>query len=556
MKSLLAVCLCLLAAHCGLLQARMINAVPADALRQREHGSLDEDVCPPSTIVSLPLTITGNTSTSQANYQLTCPDYNPAFSPDDIYALSLSCRTQVTVSLCGSGYDTVVEVRHGTNYFDCPGSTVIVCNDDYCGLQSQLSFFAEIGDDYFIIISGYGGASGPYTMNVSGVSYPPLNDNCPGFLITSLPYTDFGSTTCSSNGGYYLPPCVNTYTGGVVYTLNLPCAAWITATTCGHPLMDAVLSVRTGGSCPGTTPVVCNDDACAYYQSSVSFNASPNTPYYIFVDGWGSNRGYYVLSVTGSTGPDACPGDYLIQLPVYINSDTRCGNNDYAQCTGGDANDDVYTFNVQQCTQVTASMCGTNTNLFDPVIEVRSGAGCPGDVSVVCLDDGTCGGSFSLAPTVTFFAQPGPGYYILVGGYGGSAGAYFLSVTGTECAPPQPVTDLVAQANLDVGTIELNWSAVASASSYNVYASGSNCNPGELCNLIGTTQGTSFSDDAGLGGSETVRFYQVTAVNGAQPHLLLLAGKRPPVPLPTSAAATFEPPVQYDYTASAQKPKL
>jgi len=148
----------------GTAHAVMESVQPSESLVRREHRPLDEDRCPPSTIVSLPITITGNTGSSSHDYDLTCVT---SYTGDDIYALSLSCRTQVTVSLCGSGYDTAVEVLHGVNYFDCPGSQVLACNDDYCGLQSQVSFFAEIGEFYFIIVSGYEFSFGPYTMTVT-----------------------------------------------------------------------------------------------------------------------------------------------------------------------------------------------------------------------------------------------------------------------------------------------------------------------------------------------------------------------------------------------------
>ncbi|HEY3295086.1 MAG TPA: hypothetical protein VGL38_06590 [bacterium] len=539
------------------LYARMISADPTSALVLRESHSLDEDACPPSTIVSLPITINGNTTASASNFTLACPDFNPATGPDDIYALSLACLTSVSVALCGSSYDTVVEVRRGTNYGDCPGSYVITCNDDACGpigRQSTVGFTAEVGQYYFIIISGYNGDRGAYSLVVTGTSFPPSNDNCSGSrLIDHVPYTDFGSTACALND--ITPPCAFSNAPDVVYTLQLPCDAWVTATTCGHPLMDAVLFVRTGGGCAGSTPVACNDDACPNNQSSVSFGANANQAYYIIVDGWNTSNGYYVLNVTATTGHDSCAGDYLLAFPLTITGDTRCGNNDHVQCNYGESKEDWYFFNVQQCSQITASLCGTGNFYLDPVMEVWTGPTCPPDSLIACADDGLCDGSPTLNPTVTWQADPGRIYYIIVEGYGGSEGPYVLSCSSAPCGPPPAVADLVISAQPDIGVIQLDWSPVPGASAYNVYAGGADCSPGVPCHLIGTTQGNSFADDASLGGPETVRMYEVTAVNSGQPPAMSLPGKALPVPRIASQPVTFRPLIPYDYAPSAQKPQ-
>lgn len=67
-----------------------------------------------------------------------------------------------TVSLCGSGFDTTVGV-----FADCNGQEVAF-NDDYCGMQSQVSFKAKAGVRYLIRVAGYDGDSGEYTVLVDG----------------------------------------------------------------------------------------------------------------------------------------------------------------------------------------------------------------------------------------------------------------------------------------------------------------------------------------------------------------------------------------------------
>ncbi len=72
----------------------------------------------------------------------------------------------VTISLRGTSWDTVLNV-----FDECNGS-VIACNDDitypYYNSASELTMSMEGGKRYLIRISGYGGATGPYTMKITG----------------------------------------------------------------------------------------------------------------------------------------------------------------------------------------------------------------------------------------------------------------------------------------------------------------------------------------------------------------------------------------------------
>ncbi len=91
------------------------------------------DTCPGTAIATLPYSDAGSTCTAANNYA-NCVN---STSRDVFYNLTLaSCQT-VTASLCGSGYDTAIEVRRGGG---CPGAQPVACDDDACGLQSQVSF--------------------------------------------------------------------------------------------------------------------------------------------------------------------------------------------------------------------------------------------------------------------------------------------------------------------------------------------------------------------------------------------------------------------------------
>ncbi len=88
--------------------------------------------------------------------------------PDNVYHWTAQCPTSVTVSLCGgSSWDTGLYVRED----DCTLGTMLACNDDQCGLQSELSFTAAAGREYFIVVDGFSpGSYGLYTLIVGGTA--------------------------------------------------------------------------------------------------------------------------------------------------------------------------------------------------------------------------------------------------------------------------------------------------------------------------------------------------------------------------------------------------
>ncbi len=76
-----------------------------------------------------------------------------------------------TVSLCGGAtYDTALQILSGS----CATLTSVACNDDFCGLQSEITFNAAGGTTYFIRVGGFGStAAGAGTVLVTEAGPPP-----------------------------------------------------------------------------------------------------------------------------------------------------------------------------------------------------------------------------------------------------------------------------------------------------------------------------------------------------------------------------------------------
>jgi len=70
----------------------------------------------------------------------------------------------------------------------CPVGTQLGCNDDYCGLQSQLMIPVVAGHQYLVEVGGYGSNTGTGILNVScdAGGEPPENDNCSDVTPTTI----------------------------------------------------------------------------------------------------------------------------------------------------------------------------------------------------------------------------------------------------------------------------------------------------------------------------------------------------------------------------------
>ena len=84
--------------------------------------------------------------------------------PGDDYVVSWTAPATgvYTLSLDGSSYDTFLSVHAPV----C-GGELEECNDDCFDLQSGLELSANMGQTYFIVIDGYGGQVGNFTLSIT-----------------------------------------------------------------------------------------------------------------------------------------------------------------------------------------------------------------------------------------------------------------------------------------------------------------------------------------------------------------------------------------------------
>lgn len=210
-------------------------------------------------------------------------------SPNIWYRYTASCTGPVTVSLCGSNYDTKLAVYSGScGSFGAP----LFCNDNFCGLQSRGTFTAIAGNTYLVEVGGAGSATGLGVLSVC-CGPPPSNDNCanatPIGEVTDLPY----STLCASFDGP--GGCITSPNVWFRYTAS--CDKAVSVSLCGSDF-DTFLGVFDGGGCnPVGPPVLCQDDYCGL-SSHGTFRAQGGHTYLIEIGGYVGTTGTGTLTIS------------------------------------------------------------------------------------------------------------------------------------------------------------------------------------------------------------------------------------------------------------------
>jgi propanediol dehydratase small subunit len=108
-------------------------------------------------------------------------------SPNIWYCYTATCTGDVTVSLAGSSYDTMLTVYDGCECYPAQ-EDLIGCNDDIGNTyQSEITFAATSGSQYLIEIGGYASETGEGLLTIS----------CEGIVVPNKP--DLGDAPDSTN---------------------------------------------------------------------------------------------------------------------------------------------------------------------------------------------------------------------------------------------------------------------------------------------------------------------------------------------------------------------
>jgi hypothetical protein len=229
--------------------------------------------------------LTGNTTGPEGQSEAACL----AFGTDDItndewWTWVADCTGTATVTLCGgTAVDTKVAAYNGSG---CPGGPALACNDDTCGLQSQIGFAVTNGSSYTIQLGtfpGAGAGAGTFTISCAGVI--PPEDNCatPAIAVTGVNPFDLAGNSTGPEGqaeGICLFFGSMAIENDEWYTWIADCTGTATVQLCGQTTVDSKVAAYNGSGCPGGPALACNDDFCGL-QSSITFACTSGNPYTI-----------------------------------------------------------------------------------------------------------------------------------------------------------------------------------------------------------------------------------------------------------------------------------
>jgi len=192
--------------------------------------------------------------------------------------------TDYTVSLCdgGTSFDSKLTVWSG----DCGVLTCVGDNDDECGLQSEVTFQGDGSTTYYILVHGFGGATGDFSLNLSCAPVPPPNDLIANSIDVDeigFPYTDpsvampaatteagnpSGCNINGANGVWYnfTPEGDGTATASITTPGGISSVTFYTAPDESSIETDLVLVPEITNECnPGTSAAITTTAGQAYY---------------------------------------------------------------------------------------------------------------------------------------------------------------------------------------------------------------------------------------------------------------------------------------------------
>jgi hypothetical protein len=232
-------------------------------------------------INSVPFVTMGTTTDNSDTYG--------SSSPDEWFMFNMTQSGEVTISLCGSSYDTYLRLLTD----DC--ATEIAYNDDYCGLQSQLDLALDPGA-YRICVEGWSSSSGTFVLSVDGTGIAPQegNDCEHAIVVPEIPFSDTLDTSIYGDTGF-------NPSGDVYYSLLIQEEGMYRFTTCveeGYAGMYDTFLRLLGEDC--STVIEENDNGCngAGEQLSTLEYCLPQGYYYLMVEGAGEAEGVYQLNIT------------------------------------------------------------------------------------------------------------------------------------------------------------------------------------------------------------------------------------------------------------------
>ena len=317
--------------------------------RMLAGGGGGEGTCQAPIQLTLGEPVTGDTTGGGQVMQGPCAQ---GASPERVYRIELDARAQLSVTLQAS-FDASLYIVSACG----DSGSVLDCNDDAEDANhSRLDTILDAGV-YFVVVDGYGTASGSYELSANVTPRRPLREVCADAASLDVGQPATGSTQGATD--YFQATCADgARMPDRVYQLDVPQRSRLRVRQ--RTDHDGALYVRTDCT-DATTEVACNDDFTGTQRSLVTAMVDPGR-YFVYADGFGNGSqlsvGNYSLTAElapaagGGAAADTCAtAAGLASGPTEV--DTFEADDDLAGSCGGEGGPDVvYTFEVRSRSRV------------------------------------------------------------------------------------------------------------------------------------------------------------------------------------------------------------
>ncbi|MDX2130765.1 MAG: proprotein convertase P-domain-containing protein [Planctomycetota bacterium] len=360
-----------------------------------------------------------NTLANTEYAAVTCPIGNY----DVFYLYTPTFTGTARINTCGqTGLDTTLTVLS-----ECLAGE-IACNDDTCGLQSQVEIPVTTGVPVIVRIASWSSAArGSGTFTITELA-PATNDLCANATAVGEGSFSWDNSGTGTEGFASCGFGADPGSSDIYFTYTPTFTGLCQIDTC-NSAVDTILTAYS--DCSQAAEIACNDDFCGL-QSGIQLDVTAGVPLTIRVAGWQGDTGAGVLNIAqlfpGPQPNDLCAnaeatGDATISFDT-----TGALANGPGVCGGSAASPDI--FYLWTPTNSGCGLIETCGSGYDTVLEVLSACG----TSVLCNDD-ACGLQSRIEiPSVT----AGVPVLVRVSGFAGQSGAGVVTFTSSPSTPYTP----------------------------------------------------------------------------------------------------------------------
>jgi len=378
-------------------------------------GAGDRGTCARPRTLALGETTHGETTGAQALMMAPCAR-GPA--PEVVYEIEVEERGLLSAHL-SSNYDGVLYLMRSCGQ----AQSTVACNDDAPDTSnSRIATTVDPGT-YFLVVDGFGEASGSYELTVNVEPLQELPEVCEGAEVLQSGVAVQGTTM--GRPDYFHSTCAgSSQSPDRVYTLNVEeRSRYRVRQTSQH---DGSLYIRSSCTDP-TSEIDCNDDFGDTRHSLLTGILEPGS-YAVISDGFSStNAGEYSLSadvVALSTiaNTDAAGCDAAEPLTQgELRADTMRRADEFApSCGGQGASDQVYRLSVTSRSRLSIEV---GRSEFEGVIAVYRGCGAE-------AEEVACGAERAFSTEL----EPGDYFVVVDGRAADQFGAVEAQVTLVDLA--------------------------------------------------------------------------------------------------------------------------